>query len=213
MYSVYVHKTPDGKRYVGMTRQHPQKRWKSGHGYEHCTDFYAAIIEFGWKNISHEVVATNLSKEDAEKIERELICLYHTTNPKCGYNSYSGGLTGAKANCVTHDRMSSAQSGCSNPMYKKHHSDRTKNLIGASKRGKPLSENCKRKLSRALGGARNPAAKPVNQYDKNMNFIKSWSYIRQTKKETGANNIYACCVGKLKTSGGYVWRYAEVGGA
>lgn len=32
-YSVYVHTTPNGKRYVGMTSQEPFVRWRNGLGY------------------------------------------------------------------------------------------------------------------------------------------------------------------------------------
>ena len=34
-------------------------------------------------------------------------------------------------------------------------------------------------------------------------------YIEEAAKATGANNISSCCKGRLKTSGGYVWRYLE----
>ena len=214
MYSVYVHTCPNGKRYVGMTsKENPNDRWRYGHAYKHDTDFYRAIRSFGWQNIAHEVVASGLKKEDAETLERKLIAQYDTTNPERGYNSHSGGIKGAKANAVTRDRMSAAQSGSGNPMYGRHHSEKAKEMIGASKRGKPLTAECKRKLGEVLGGENNPAARSVCQFDKDMNFIKQYPYIRSAKEATGANNISACCNGTLKTSGGYVWRYAEeVGG-
>ena len=73
MYLVYVHTCPNGKRYVGMTRQKPNNRWRSGQGYLHCIDFYNAVIEFGWRNITHEIIANDLTKEEAESLERQLI--------------------------------------------------------------------------------------------------------------------------------------------
>lgn len=42
-----------------------------------------------------------------------------------------------------------------------------------------------------------------------MNLLAIWRYIEEAAKATGANNISSCCRGKLKTSGGYVWRYLE----
>nr|DAT38937.1 MAG TPA: intron associated endonuclease [Caudoviricetes sp.] len=135
-----------------------------------------------------------------------------TTNPNFGYNSYSGGLKSSKTNAVTRARMSTAQSGKNHPLYGKHRSVETKEKIAASKRGKPLSEECKIKLSVALSGENNPSARPVAQYTKNMILIKVWPYIKAAKAETGANNISMCCAGKQKTSGGYVWRYWQVGG-
>ena len=213
MYLVYVHTCPNGKRYVGMTRQKPNNRWRSGQGYLHCVDFYNAVIEFGWRNITHEIIANDLTKEEAESLERQLIKDFKTTDPRYGYNCHSGGLSGATINKVTRKRMSVAQSGEGNPRYGKHCSNETKDKIGTSKRGKPLTDAHKRKLGEVLGGDKNPAARPVVQYDINMNFIAKWPYIRAAKKETGASNISSCCTGKQKTSGGYIWRYAdEVGG-
>ena len=212
-YSVYVHTCPNKKKYVGMTKcENIQGRWRYGHGYKHDTDFQNAISEFGWCNISHEIIATGLCKEDAEALERSLISQLMTTNPNFGYNSYSGGLKSSKTNAVTRARMSTAQSGKNHPLYGKHRSVETKEKIAASKRGKPLSEECKIKLSVALSGENNPSARPVAQYTKNMILIKVWPYIKAAKAETGANNISMCCAGKQKTSGGDVWRYWQVGG-
>ena len=33
MYSVYMHITPNNKRYIGITKQKPKQRWTSGYGY------------------------------------------------------------------------------------------------------------------------------------------------------------------------------------
>lgn len=49
----------------------------------------------------------------------------------------------------------------------------------------------------------------VRQYDLNGNFIKEYSSIELAKDETGICDISACCNRKLKTSGGYIWRYAK----
>lgn len=209
MYSVYVHTCPNGKKYVGMTKRKPEYRWRHGFGYEHNPDFFADILLYGWQNISHEVILSNLSKEEAEQAERSLINLYDTQNPEHGYNCFSGGYKYSSANNVTRGRMSAARSDTGNPMYGKHHSKRTRELIGITKRGKPLSENCKKKLSCALNGEKNPACRAVNQYGKDMVFIKSYPYIKAAREATGANNISACCVGVQKTSGGYIWRYAD----
>lgn len=214
LYSVYMHTCPNGKKYIGMTGcENIQDRWRYGHGYKHDTDFQNAIFEFGWRNISHEIIATELCKKDAEELERALISQFMTTDPEYGYNSHSGGIRGAKINKATRERMSIAQSGEGNPLYGKHHSAETKEKIGASKRGKPLSSECKRKLSAILSGKNNPAARQVAQYTKDMQLVKVWPYIRAAEAATGARNISTCCLGKLKTSGGYIWRYWEVGGA
>ena len=52
-------------------------------------------------------------------------------------------------------------------------------------------------------------AKPVLQYDLLGNFIKEWPGVRKIEKELGIKyqSISMCCNGKIKTAGGYVWRF------
>lgn len=48
---------------------------------------------------------------------------------------------------------------------------------------------------------------PVYQYDKNGNFIKKYESMRDAQIDIKNNNICACCKGKRKTAGGYIWSY------
>lgn len=51
---------------------------------------------------------------------------------------------------------------------------------------------------------------PVAQYDKNMNLIKIYPSINEAGREGfRAEEICKCCKGRNKTSGGYIWKYAE----
>lgn len=90
-FSVYMHTTPSGKRYVGITCMNPKKRWKNGKGYELCTAFNRAIKKYGWDQIKHEIVLTGLSKEEACMEEQRLIRRYKTDDRDFGYNLTSGG--------------------------------------------------------------------------------------------------------------------------
>ena len=91
-YTVYVHETPDGKRYVGCTKQNPRNRFlKEGKGYNRNESFWKAIIFFGWDNIKHIIVASELSATEASSLERELISKYKSNNPNYGYNKTFGG--------------------------------------------------------------------------------------------------------------------------
>lgn len=92
IYTVYVHTDPDNKKYVGITKRDPEDRWKNGYGYATNSNskFYDAIRDIGWENFTHEIIATNLLKEDAEQLERELISQYDSTNEMCGYNFLDG---------------------------------------------------------------------------------------------------------------------------
>lgn len=93
-YSVYIHTTPNGKKYIGITTQKPEDRWINGLGYKKNTHFYRAIKKYGWNNINHEILFVNLLESEATEIEKELIKKYKTMNPNYGYNSTSGGEIG-----------------------------------------------------------------------------------------------------------------------
>lgn len=52
----------------------------------------------------------------------------------------------------------------------------------------------------------------INQYDKNMNFIKTWNAIKDASiamGSTNCSNIIRCLSGKGKTAYGYIWEYAS----
>ena len=53
--------------------------------------------------------------------------------------------------------------------------------------------------------------KPILQYDLNDNFIKEWDSASNTGLELHISNsdIGKCCKGKLKTCGGFIWRYKD----
>ena len=59
-------------------------------------------------------------------------------------------------------------------------------------------------------GLRRNIVKPINQYDKNGNFIKKWDSIMQAERylKISNTNISACCLGKKKSAGGYIWKFA-----
>lgn len=90
-YCVYVHISPVGKYYIGITKADVWDRWKNGKGYYSSPHFYNAIEKYGWKNFKHIILMENLSKEMACECEKYLINKYDTTNNKYGYNICSGG--------------------------------------------------------------------------------------------------------------------------
>lgn len=84
-YSVYVHKCPNGMVYAGCTSLVPYKRWKGGNGYTQNKEFAPLIMEYGWSNIEHKVIATGLDKEFAEYLEAVMIQL---VKPEYSLNTY-----------------------------------------------------------------------------------------------------------------------------
>ena len=100
-YKLYVHTSPSGRQYVGITRQEPaEKRWQHGaKNYANNVYFCRAILKYGWENFSHEVICDGMSKEEAALAERMLISVLGTRAPY-GYNETDGGFgaPGSKAN-------------------------------------------------------------------------------------------------------------------
>ena len=72
-YSVYRHVFPTGETYIGITNGNVEDRWKNGFGYESQRKFFKRIVATGWDNIKHEIMYSNLTEEQARKIEKELI--------------------------------------------------------------------------------------------------------------------------------------------
>ena len=123
-YSVYIHtNNQNNKKYIGLTKQTPKKRWKhDGFGYKTQPKFWNAIVMYGWNNFTHEIVATNLTAEEAGKLEKELIKKYDSINN--GYNVSPGGST-------------------------TNHSPETLEKMRRSMIGKKLTQETKDKISKA----------------------------------------------------------------
>lgn len=138
-YTVYMHRFPNSKVYIGITQKEPEKRWLNGRGYQ--TQYvYKAIKKYGWENIEHLILFSGLSKIDAEEKEIELIALYKSNLPDFGYNVENGGNSSGKHSQVTCRKISQSKKGW-NP------SQETRKNMSDSRRGKPLSEDRKRKMS------------------------------------------------------------------
>lgn len=191
-YTVYIHiNKTNGKRYVGITSQKTKNRWGRGSKY-HSQYFGRAIKKYGWDGFEHNIIAENLSKEDAIEMEKILIKAYDLTNPQKGYNMTLGGEGGG--------------------MYNKHHSKESKEKIRIAIKGIEFSEEHKKHISEAKQGAKHHLAKKVYQYTKQGKFIREWDYMSQASKELNINkaNIAETCYGKRKSAGGYVWKYERV---
>lgn len=57
----------------------------------------------------------------------------------------------------------------------------------------------------------NPNHKVIKQYDCNFNLIKLWKCEADAERKLGISktNISACCHYRRKTTGGYIWRFAN----
>lgn len=95
-YCVYCHTNKiNGKKYIGITCQKPINRWRNRNGYnpygKRKSKFYNAIQKYGWNNFEHEIIASNLTREEANNFERILITTLKTNSSDYGYNITDGG--------------------------------------------------------------------------------------------------------------------------
>lgn len=139
-YCVYCHTNKaNGKRYIGITKTDVNKRWHNGAGYKGQPKFYRAIQKYRWSGFDHEIIASNLTENEAKNFEILLIDKLDTIQN--GYNVSKGGDTG---NGVIYTeemrkRISERLSGEGNPRF-----------------GVALDENTKRKISQSLMGKKHP---------------------------------------------------------
>lgn len=93
MYTVYRHVSPSGKSYVGITSKYPPSlRWGNrGEHYSENDYFTKAIHKYGWDNFIHEILADNLTEDDAKALEVKYISEFKSNDSNFGYNLTSGG--------------------------------------------------------------------------------------------------------------------------
>lgn len=210
MYSVYKHTCPNGKVYIGMTCQKPEKRWNYGKSYKENKYFNNAINKYGWKNIKHEILATNLTKEEAEELEIYFINKkYKSNNMKYGYNIEYGGCHNGKTSEITRKRISEANKGKHNSPkteFKKGHitiiTGEIKQKISEKNKGKHASVRTEFKKGH----------KPLNA--RKVLCIESDVVYDTIKKASEDTNVMAChisqvCNGKRKSAGKLHWKFIE----
>ena len=218
LWSVYIHTSPSGKKYVGITSLRPERRWLSGHGYRQHKHFWYAIQKYGWNNITHEIVAQGLTKEAAFELERRLIAELNTTDRDYGYNCSTGGESGASGIVMskeTREKMRNSHVG-------KKHSIEWNKKVSESRRGIPLNDEHKANISvvmlekwkdaeyrammrEAHSGHNSHKAKRVRCVETGEVF-ECIKYACE-KYHLHSSSISNVCRGKLKTTGGYHWEY------
>lgn len=196
-YSVYMIVSPEGKRYIGMTKRKAEYRWNKGRGYIDNIPFYTDIKKFGWEKFEKMILRDGLTKEEAGKFEQYYIKAYNTQNPEFGYNVEMGGVPEHLAES-TKRKMSKAHIGLyRDETYRRHISEAK---IG-EKNGMYGKHGAEHPTSRAVIG--------INESE-----ILSFESISDASRylnlsKNAFKNISACCMGKRRTAYGYKWRYAD----
>lgn len=219
MYIVYQHKNKiNGKVYIGITMQAPEKRWgRNGCNYKSSPHFYSAIQKYGWDNFEHNVLFINLTKEEACLKEQELIKQFNSTNRDFGYNSTSGGDTFVM-NEETRQKISQSMMGNKNGLGHPC-SEEKKKKISEAQKGRKFTEEHKQKLFEAAKNRHVPCSEEKKQklsqnypnkkkvYCEELD--KVFDSVQQCGRELGipATSISKLCHGRGKTLKGYHLRY------
>ena len=186
-YTVYVHKNlKNEKYYVGSTSMNPSYRWNNGKGYQNNSKMWNDIQNSDWnKDWVHGILGKFENKKDALNYEAFLIAMLDSV--KNGYNTSSF------------------------DSYNYKRTEEHKKKISESMTGIVFTEEHKKKISESMTGKHNRPQKSVLQLSINGEFIAEYPSIMEAERQTGCNpsHICQCCKEKLKSAGGYVWRYAS----
>lgn len=234
-YTVYMHIAPSQKKYIGITSRNPIKRWgTNGNGYKGQA-FENAINKYGWNNIRHIILFSNLSKEEAENKEIELIAKYKTTDSRFGYNVENGGKSVGRFTEATKKKISESKKGTipwnkGIPRTKEEKAKMSLSHIGKTvgekngNFGKPMSDETKKKISEAKKGqssywkgkhipnhVREALKEKAALKIKRVEDGKIFPSIKIASQEMGvsATAICNCLKGKTSRSGGFHWEYVE----
>lgn len=234
-YVVYCHILKnDGRKYVGITSQKPEKRWNYGNGY--TSYFKNAIKKYGWNNFEHIILFENLTEEEAQQKEIELIEKWKLRDRTKGFNICVGGQ-GTKGyvfneNDLEKMRLSHLGKKLGEEQRKKisialkeHYSHIPKKIKSKKERkirkGFHLTEETKEKLRIANIGKKQSnetILKRTKQFIKSIDmltidgkYIKTFSSITEASKITNTHrgHITEVCKGKRISANNFRWRYAK----
>jgi group I intron endonuclease len=229
----------NGNFYIGQTRMTLSKRFtdhksEARRGKVMVT-LYNAMRKYGVDMFTMEDVEViqAAAKEELVRLlnEREI---YYISTLGPPYNEAPGGLghTGVKWTDERRQKFKILMSGENNPNYGKPLSDETKEKLSASLKGRIISEETRKKTSDTMKGVSkseetkkrmseaqkghamskgkdSKKAVPVEQYDKEGNFMKLFGSIADAANELGCqrSGICLCIKGRIKSSAGFVWKY------
>lgn len=208
-YNVYIHIFPNSKVYIGITSQKPKRRWNNGQGYKNNQYMTNAIMKYGWDNVIHKILYTNLKKEEAEETEIKLIKEYKANNKRYGYNIEYGGCHNGKTSEIIRKRISEANKG-------KHNSPKTEFKKGHIT---IITEEIKQKISEKNKGKHASVRTEFKKGHKPLNVrkvlcIESDVVYDTIKKASEDTNVMEChisqvCNGKRKSAGKLHWKFIE----
>ena len=200
-YFIYKHTAPNGMNYIGMTcRSNPRLRWgRNGNKYCDNKRFYNDIQKYGWDNFSHDILYNNLTKEEAEQKEIELIAYYKSNQQEYGHNIKKGG------NAMSED----TKQKIGNANRNKVRSDKLKHYLSEMFKGRKLTPEWTTKRAYAQTGlkrseeTRRKISERSSQKIICLNNRKTYDSLTKAAESTNANigHISSCCSFQRHSSG------------
>lgn len=110
LYAIYKHTcTTSGKSYIGQTKNLSKRTEEHKRPSSSCLALRNAIRQHGWESFTTEVLCENLTLDQANTLEEQLIISHQTLYP-CGYNLKHGGNNRSPSNEVR-AKISAAKKG------------------------------------------------------------------------------------------------------
>lgn len=225
-FKVYMHTSPNGKKYIGITRQEkPERRWGSnGCGYIDNQHFWRAIQKYGWDNFQHEILFEDLTEEEAQQKEIELIAYYDSTDQTKGYNITAGG--GYNINAI----LRPVKQYTSDGVFIQEYECIKYGAIATNINKSAISMCCNNKAKLAGGciwqfadveltkehidwcnsDKRSENCIAVHRYSMRGEFIQEYKSLTLAGLATNTDptSITLCCKGEYKSVADSIWRYA-----
>lgn len=208
-------------RYIGLTFNSLKQRLSSHMsepGTSHKCNWISKLKKEGLKPII-ESIEENISSYD-EVCEREIYYINYYKSIGCNLtNMATGGNKNKKMSDETRIKMSNS---AKNRNFKLTLTEETKLNLSIKAKERFSNENEREKLrisnkkyedskseEQKLNDILIQNCKSVFQYDKDMVYINEYPSVRDAERKTNIarSNIIKCCKLKVKSAGGFIWRY------
>lgn len=201
----------NGKSYIGKSKNlkvrlrahHTQPFNRNNDMYNSL--IYTAIRTYGIENFSFDILEY-CSEEKLNEREKYWISYYHTfiQLPNCnGYNMTVGGETNIFKKTYDRDLILSLWNEGKSHTEIKEITYCTRQTLTNILDELNISPNERRRRGAQY------KARPILQYNLQEELIQEYVSINEASRQTSipTSNLARACQGKLKTAGGYIWKY------
>lgn len=218
VWCVYKHTNKiNGKVYIGITSASTlNQRWDNGNGYILNKLFFEDIQKYGWVDgFYHIVLEDNLTKKEAENLEKQLIRKYKSQDKNFGYNL-------ASEASISNNAVRVRQYDLNWNFIKEYPSITEAVRMNKKVYGNKIRECCRGEIE-STGGYRWKFAdetyalekyktdkdNEVFQYSLEGNFIRSYKNAMDASINTNvrSKSIHDCCKNRNTSAGGFQWFY------